>query len=104
MIGAVSCGAMKMIERKLEFNNILKRIGVFPVTAILGPRQHGGKNWGVELKYADAPKLMRSMKIGLEDLELEHLWVVYPGKETYKLSEDVTVMPLPEIPETWVAT
>lgn len=64
--------------------------------------QHGGKNWGVELKYADAPKLTRSTKIGLEDLELEHLWVVYPGKETYKLSEDVTVMPLPEIPETWV--
>ncbi|MBW2266289.1 MAG: DUF4143 domain-containing protein [Deltaproteobacteria bacterium] len=63
--------------------------------------QHAGKNWGVEFKYADAPKLTRSMKIALEDLELEHLWVVYPGKETYGLSEDVTVIPLKEIPETW---
>ena len=63
--------------------------------------QHGGKNWGVEYKYADAPRLTKSMKIAIEDLELEHLWVIYPGKECYKLSQQVTVFPLKEIPETW---
>jgi len=39
------------------------------------------------------------MKIALENLELEHLWVVYPGKETYKLSENITAVPLKDIPE-----
>jgi len=40
-------------------------------------------------------------KITLEDLELKHMWVVYHGKETYGLPEDVTVIPLEEIHETW---
>jgi len=61
--------------------------------------QYGGKNWGVEFKYADAPRLTKSMKIALKNLELEHLWVVYPGKETYKLSENITAVPLKDIPE-----
>ena len=63
--------------------------------------QQAGKNWGAESKYADAPRLTKSMKIGFEALELEHLWVIYPGKETYKLSENITVLPLKEIPEVW---
>ena len=39
--------------------------------------QHAGKNWGVEFKYADAPKMTRSMGVVLQDLDLEHVWVVY---------------------------
>jgi len=54
----------------------------------------GGRSWGMELKYADAPGLSRSLHSVLEDLSPEHLWVLYPGKEQYKLHERVTVLPL----------
>jgi uncharacterized protein len=63
--------------------------------------QHGGKNWGAEFKYADAPTLQRSMTVGVKDLNLSHLWVVYPGKIKYRLSQDITVLPLQEIEAQW---
>lgn len=53
-----------------------------------------GKRHGFEFKYADAPRLTSSMKIALEELELDHLTVIYPGKQDYRLSEKVTVRPL----------
>lgn len=62
---------------------------------------HQGKNWGVEFKYSDAPKMTKSMHHALEDLKLEHLWVVYPGKTRYILSEKVTVLPITEIRHQW---
>lgn len=36
--------------------------------------QEHGKNWAVEIKYADAPRLAPSMSSALQDLELEHLF------------------------------
>jgi hypothetical protein len=53
-----------------------------------------GRRLGVELKYADAPGMTRSMHIALEDLKLERLWVVYPGSRTYDVHKLVTVTPL----------
>lgn len=55
--------------------------------------QHGGKNLAVEVKYADAPRLTPSMKSAVADLDLHHLWVVYPGDRAYPLSEKITVLP-----------
>ncbi|MBU1487603.1 ATP-binding protein [bacterium] len=63
--------------------------------------QNGGKNWGIEFKYIDAPRMAKSMKIVVDDLDLAHLWAIYPGQEQYKLSEKVTVLPLKDIPEYW---
>ncbi len=62
---------------------------------------HEGKNWGVDFKYADAPKKTRSMDVVFKDLDLEHLWVVYPGRKSYRLSPHITVMPIHEIPDQW---
>lgn len=56
--------------------------------------RRGGKAYGFEAKYADAPALTRSMRVALEDLRLEHLWVVYPGPVEYPLEERVTVVPV----------
>jgi predicted AAA+ superfamily ATPase len=53
-----------------------------------------GKSWGMEFKYADAPVITPSLRSALGDLSPEHLWIVYPGKEEYKLQEQVTVLPL----------
>ena len=34
------------------------------------------------------------MKTVQEDLELSHLWVVYPGKMTYRITETITALSL----------
>jgi len=53
-----------------------------------------GKRFGFEFKYADAPSLTRSMHVALQDLRLDHLWVIYPGSEIYRLHESVTAVRL----------
>jgi len=52
-----------------------------------------GRLYGVEIKYAQAPSLTPSMRSAILELSLRHLWVVYPGKETYPLSRNITVIP-----------
>ncbi|MGC9452954.1 MAG: ATP-binding protein [Oceanipulchritudo sp.] len=49
---------------------------------------------GFEVKYADAPKLTRSMTSAAELLRLDALKVVYPGNQRYLLSERIEAVPL----------
>ena len=53
-----------------------------------------GKRFGLECKRVDAPRLTPSMQIALEDLQLNHLAVIYPGERSYPLAEKVTAVPL----------
>jgi uncharacterized protein len=53
-----------------------------------------GRKVGVEFKRADAPHLTPSMRVALEDLQLDHLYVIYPGPLAYPLAERVTTLPL----------
>jgi len=53
-----------------------------------------GKRFGFEFKYMDAPGLTRSTHVALQDLRLDHLWIVYPGSERYSLHERVAAIPL----------
>ncbi len=57
----------------------------------------GGRRYGVEIKFADAPGTTKSMRIAIEDLKLHHLFVVYPGSERYDLDRNITVIPLPAV-------
>jgi len=57
----------------------------------------GGARYGVEVKYGDAPGITKSMRIALDDLELGHLFVVYPGPEAYELDKRITALPLEQI-------
>jgi len=34
------------------------------------------------------------MKSALVDLKLDHLWVIYLGREEYKLQKGITVLPI----------
>jgi predicted AAA+ superfamily ATPase len=63
--------------------------------------QDSGRNWGVEFKYNDAPRLTKSMSNVVEYLDLSHLWVIYPGNKSYPLTEKVTVLPLSRTGRTW---
>ena len=56
-----------------------------------------GRRWGFEFKCTDAPRTTRSMYGVIEDLGLEHLWVVYPGDEAYPLAAAITALPLRKI-------
>ena len=58
----------------------------------------GGRRYGFECKLADAPGTTRSMRTALNDLELEHLFVVYPGNERYPLDERISALPVADIP------
>ncbi len=54
-----------------------------------------GRRIGVEVKYADAPAMTRSMHVSIESLKLDWLYVIYPGTEAYRLRPAVEVLPLP---------
>jgi predicted AAA+ superfamily ATPase len=53
-----------------------------------------GKRYGVEVKYADAPPISKSMRVAQQDLSLDRLFVVYPGEQAYDLAKNLTVVPL----------
>lgn len=57
----------------------------------------GGRRYGVEVKYQDAPRLTPSMRIALSDLRLERLTVLYPGDVSYPLDRRVDVVPLAQL-------
>ncbi len=54
----------------------------------------GGKRYGFEFKYADAPGTKRSMHVAIHDLSLEHLWVIYLGDQEYTLTDKISVLPV----------
>jgi predicted AAA+ superfamily ATPase len=56
-----------------------------------------GKRWGFEVKYQDAPTVTKSMRIAMQDLKLEKLWVVYPGKTGYPMDESIECVSLAEL-------
>ncbi len=53
-----------------------------------------GRRYGVEVKFSEAPAITRSMRTALDDLSLDHLWVVYPGRHRYPVDERITAWPL----------
>jgi predicted AAA+ superfamily ATPase len=56
-----------------------------------------GKRYGFELKYGDAPGTSRAMHVALADLSLDHLWVVYPGRQDYPLTEKISVVSIDSV-------
>jgi len=56
-----------------------------------------GRRVGVEVKYADAPRITRSMRIAIEDLKLSHLYVVHPGSARYDLGARVEAIGLADL-------
>ncbi len=56
----------------------------------------GGRRWGVEVKFSDAPGVTASMRAARETLRLDGLWVVAPVKTRYVLAPGIDVCPLSE--------
>ena len=47
---------------------------------------------GVECKQVDGPRLTPSMRTALEDLELDRIFVIYPGKLSFPIADQVTAL------------
>lgn len=54
-------------------------------------RRPGG-TFGFEFKVGDAPLRTRAMSTAVHDLDLAHLYVVYPGTRDYPLDERISVV------------
>lgn len=57
-----------------------------------------GRRIGIECKRVDAPRLTPSMRTALKDLELDQLFVIYPGNLMYPLADKVSALPISSIP------
>jgi hypothetical protein len=53
----------------------------------------GGRRIGVEAKYADAPRLTKSMHVARADLGLQRVFIAYPGDKRYSLADWAEVVP-----------
>jgi predicted AAA+ superfamily ATPase len=56
-----------------------------------------GRRFGVEIKLSEAPAATRSMHIALADLGLTHLWVIYPGRESFPIGPRISAWPLRDV-------
>ena len=58
-----------------------------------------GKRFGFEFKFQDAPRTTKAMRVAIDDLRLERLYVVYPGREQYPLDDRIQAVPLSAVTE-----
>jgi hypothetical protein len=56
-----------------------------------------GALWAVEIKRSLAPKIERGFYEACNDLKPARKFVVYPGQETYPITEDIDAIPLAEL-------
>ena len=56
-----------------------------------------GRRYGIEIKYADAPTMTKSLRIAMQDLRLHRASIVYPGDCAYPLDEKIRVIPVSQI-------
>jgi hypothetical protein len=60
-------------------------------------RMHEEATWQVGISWlyvrADAPRVTRSMQIAMQDLEIDALYVVYPGERRFDLSPGIEAVP-----------
>ncbi|MFQ6613840.1 MAG: ATP-binding protein [Fidelibacterota bacterium] len=60
---------------------------------------HGGENIGFEIKYSETVSTTKSMRIAMKDLSLTHLFIIYPGKETFPVDTRISAISLRHIME-----
>lgn len=55
---------------------------------------HGQRRVGVEFKRSDTPTVTKSMRIAIDDLKLDALYVVHPGEHRFSLGEGIEAVPM----------
>jgi predicted AAA+ superfamily ATPase len=56
-----------------------------------------GIKLGFEVKFSETPKITRSMMSALDDLKLDHLFLIYKGQREFSLNEKIQAVPASKI-------
>jgi len=59
---------------------------------------HKGRRYGIEFKFNEAPAVTKSMRTALETLNLDHLWIIYPGRQSYPFQDKISILPVRDLP------
>ena len=57
----------------------------------------GSRKIAYEFKYTSTPKITKSMRIAMEDLQLDKLTIITPGEKSYPLNEHIVVSSLKNV-------
>ncbi len=57
-----------------------------------------GRRFGCEFKFSEAPRITRSTHTAVNDLKLQHVWVVYPGAHVFPIDKKISAWPLAQAP------
>ncbi len=60
---------------------------------------HRGCRFGFEFKYSEAPRVTRSTHTAISDLQIDHVWVVYPGEHSFPIEKKIAAIPLSRVSE-----
>lgn len=60
-----------------------------------------GRKFGIEFKYSESPKITRSMRGAVEDLALEHLWIVCITSGAFPLADNITASGIRQFIHSW---
>ena len=58
----------------------------------------GGKRLGFEMKLTESPRITKSIHIAMQDLRLDHLFVIHSGGLRFAMDDGITALPAREIP------
>ncbi len=56
-----------------------------------------GRRHGIEVKSNEAPKITRSMRAAIEDLHLDHLWILCPCRSSYEADDRISVRSIDDL-------
>jgi uncharacterized protein len=59
--------------------------------------QNSKKKYAIEIKRSLTPSLSKGFHLGCEDIEASNRYIVYPGKERFPVTKEVTAIPLLEM-------
>jgi len=59
--------------------------------------QWGGRNYAVEVKFSDKPRISRSLTTSINDLQIDKAWIIYPGDTVIPINEKVSAIPVTSI-------
>jgi len=59
---------------------------------------HRGQRLGFEIKLTESPGITKSMRIAMEDLRLDRLFVLYPGRVSCQMDEKMEAVAVTDLP------
>jgi predicted AAA+ superfamily ATPase len=59
---------------------------------------HRGKRFGFDVKLSESPTVTKSMRIAIENLSLEQLFVVFPGTSSFSFDKQIEAVAVKDLP------